>query len=72
MNGKLKNAEAFKAGSRPAPSVRQSDILELEKMVASLGDDGMNGGSNPRAPYDESGELPDFPGGIPGSGSNNG
>jgi hypothetical protein len=53
MNGKLKNAEAFKAGSRPAPSVRQSDILELEKTDSRLGEDGMNGGSNLGASYDE-------------------
>jgi hypothetical protein len=38
MNGKLKNAEAFKAGSRPAPSVQKSDIVELKEMVSSLGD----------------------------------
>lgn len=59
MNGKLKNAEAFKAGSRPAQPVRQSDILELEKMVSRLGDDGVNARSNPGAPYDEPAKLPD-------------
>ena len=37
VNGKLKNAEAFKAGSRPAPAVRGSDILELEETVLGRG-----------------------------------
>jgi hypothetical protein len=50
MNGKLKNAEAFKAGSRPAPSVRESDFLELEETVSRLEDDERNVASNPGTP----------------------
>jgi hypothetical protein len=42
MNGKLKSAEAFKAGSRPAPAVRASDTLELQRTVSDLGNNGLN------------------------------
>jgi hypothetical protein len=57
MNGKLKNAEAFKAGSRPAPAVRGSDILELEETVSGLGDGDQNDRWKPAA-YDKRTQNP--------------
>jgi hypothetical protein len=37
MNGKLKSAEAFKAGSRPAPGSSGRDILDWEELSRSSG-----------------------------------